>query len=102
LFSDAVILKAIVACVIAGSLLIASLAYYRRHVSGGTAALVAAMVCFLAVAVVHVCEATRTLSAAGWGQPASVGHYIDLGLAILGIVLLCFAVATMWIQRLSN
>jgi hypothetical protein len=33
----------------------------------------------------HVFEAFAILSALGWGQPHSIGHYIDLGATVLGV-----------------
>jgi hypothetical protein len=40
------------------------------------------------VVVAHVCEALHLLPWFGWGQEHSVGHYIDLSGAILGLALL--------------
>jgi len=40
------------------------------------------------VVVAHVCEALHLLPWFGWGQDHSVGHYIDLSSAILGLTLL--------------
>jgi hypothetical protein len=39
------------------------------------------------VIVAHVCEALHLLPWFGWGQEHSVGHYIDLSGAVLGLVL---------------
>ena len=40
------------------------------------------------VVVAHVCEVLHLLPWFGWGQEHSVGHYIDLASAILGVTLL--------------
>jgi hypothetical protein len=40
------------------------------------------------VVVAHVCEALHLLPWFGWGQEHSVGHYIDLSSAVLGLTLL--------------
>jgi hypothetical protein len=40
------------------------------------------------VVVAHVCEALHLLPWFGWGQEHSVGHYIDLSGAVLGLTLL--------------
>jgi hypothetical protein len=40
------------------------------------------------VVVAHVCEALDLLPWFGWGQEHSVGHYIDLSGAVLGLTLL--------------
>jgi hypothetical protein len=45
-------------------------------------------VCLLVVLFAHLSEALGFLPAIGWGQPNTVGHYIDLACAITGVVLL--------------
>jgi hypothetical protein len=40
------------------------------------------------VVVTHVAEALRVAPSLEWGEPHSVGHYIDLASAILGLALL--------------
>jgi hypothetical protein len=40
------------------------------------------------VVFTHVAESRQVLSGMGWGQPNSVGHYLDLASAILGCSLL--------------
>ena len=42
--------------------------------------------CFGIMALAHVFETFTILSALGWGQPHSVGHFIDLTATLLGIV----------------
>jgi hypothetical protein len=44
--------------------------------------------CFVVVALTHVFEAFRVFPSMEWGSPRSVGHYIDLGAAFLGLTLL--------------
>lgn len=41
----------------------------------------------LVVIAAHICEALRFFPQMGWGQPHSVGHYLDLSGAILGVML---------------
>jgi len=41
--------------------------------------------CFSAVVVTHIAEALRAFRAMGWGDPHSVGHYIDLTSAVAGV-----------------
>ena len=44
--------------------------------------------CFLTVVVLtHVAERFHIFPAMGWGQPDSVGHYLDLVSAIFGCAL---------------
>jgi hypothetical protein len=42
--------------------------------------------CFGLMALTHVFEAFSILPRFGWGQPHSIGHLIDLGAALLGVV----------------
>src|SRR5215831_2261140 len=41
----------------------------------------------LLVVLAHICEALNLLPSLGWGEEDSVGHYADLGSAILGLTL---------------
>jgi hypothetical protein len=43
--------------------------------------------CLMLVALTHVSEALHLLPWMHWGLPHSVGHYVDLGSAILGLTL---------------
>lgn len=43
--------------------------------------------CFAIMALTHVFEAFSILPALGWGQSHSVGHFIDLVAAVLGVAL---------------
>jgi hypothetical protein len=40
------------------------------------------------VVLTHICEAIHLLPAMHWGEPHSVGHYLDLSSALLGVTLL--------------
>ena len=44
--------------------------------------------CLLVVMFAHISEAFGLLSSIGWGQPNTLGHYIDLASAITGVALL--------------
>jgi hypothetical protein len=46
------------------------------------------LVCLIAVVLTHVAERLHLFRGMGWGQPDSVGHYLDLISRILGCVLL--------------
>jgi len=46
--------------------------------------------CLVVVVLTHVCEALHLLPWMRWGQPDSVGHYLDLSSAVLGLTLLPF------------
>jgi hypothetical protein len=43
--------------------------------------------CLVIVVVTHVCEALGWFPSMGWGLRHSVGHYVDLCCAVLGITL---------------
>jgi len=40
------------------------------------------------VVMAHVCEGFHLLPRMGWGEPQSVGHYLDLSGAAIGLTLL--------------
>ena len=43
--------------------------------------------CLMVVVFTHVAEAFRLFPGMNWGLPHSVGHYVDLGSAVLGVTL---------------
>jgi len=56
--------------------------------------------CFLTVVVLaHVAEGLPVLPGLGWGQPHSVGHYIDFISLVAGIGFLIAAVICTMISR---
>src|SRR6202035_951035 len=44
--------------------------------------------CLLLVVLTHTCEALQLLPWMHWGDEHSVGHYLDLASAVLGVTLL--------------
>jgi hypothetical protein len=42
----------------------------------------------------HVCEGLQLFPSMGWGLPNSLGHYLDLGSAVLGVTL--FPAGYLW------
>lgn len=60
--------------------------------------------CLLVVIFAHVCEAFGFFPSLGWGRPGTEGHYIDLGSALAGSILLAFGYFGRWIvrRRISN
>jgi len=69
------------------ALLARSAVLFRRRTRGSMMLLVAGG-CMVVVALAHVCEALQILPSMGWGQPRSIGHYVDFGAAMLGIAFL--------------
>ncbi len=41
--------------------------------------------CLMIVVLAHVCEALGLFPSMGWGREWSVGHYLDLGSAVVGL-----------------
>ncbi len=44
--------------------------------------------CLVVVVLTHVAKALHLFPAMGWGEGHSVGHYVDLSSAVLGVTLL--------------
>ena len=81
------VLKGFLALSAAFLLFLGAAIFYRRRRTRGSVSLLVGAACFVVVALTHVFEALEILRAAGWGQPRSIGHYIDLGAAVLGLTL---------------
>lgn len=47
--------------------------------------------CLVVVVLSHFAEALHLLPAMRWGEPDSVGHYVDLSSAVLGVMLTAIA-----------
>jgi len=45
------------------------------------------LICFGVMALTHAFEAFAIFPTLGWGQPHSVGHYVDLVAALSGVAL---------------
>ena len=60
------------------------------------------LACLLMVVLTHVAEALHIFPAMGWGLPNSVGHYLDLVSAILGVTLLLLGFITRALTRRKN
>jgi hypothetical protein len=86
------------ACCLLGGL--AVLCRQRRTL--GSLFLVVGASSFVIVALAHVFEALGILRAAGWGQPRSVGHYIDLGAALLGFILMLAGLVLQYVHQSSR
>ena len=91
--------KAIFALVLATILFGAASIFYRRRRTAATALAALATAFFVVVALTHLCEAFGLLSAFAWGEHNSLGHYIDLGAALLGLLFALSALATASIKR---
>jgi Ca2+/Na+ antiporter len=81
------LLKALVTLVPASMLVSgSSILFFRGRTVSSVIQLLGAG-CLMVVVVTHVCEALHLLPSMYWGQPQSVGHYLDLSSAVLGLTL---------------
>jgi succinate dehydrogenase/fumarate reductase cytochrome b subunit len=80
------LLKALVLLVPAGLLFSYSLVLSKRRAPWSALQLVGAT-CLVIVVLTHVCEALRLFPWMHWGAEHSVGHYLDLSSAVLGLTL---------------
>jgi len=79
--------KALVALMPASILFVGSvLLFLREKVFGAFLQLLGAG-CLLMVVLAHLCEALHVFPGMQWGSEHSVGHYLDLGSAVLGLTL---------------
>jgi len=74
------------------ALLVYSLRTFVRTRTAWSLLLVGGSVCFVIVILTHIGEALHLFPAMGWGEPRSIGHYVDLTSAIGGIALLMLGV----------
>jgi hypothetical protein len=81
------LLKALIALVPASLLLFGSLVLFSREKTVSSLLQLFGAACFVVVALSHVCEAFHLLPSMHWGQPHSVGHYLDFWSAVLGLSL---------------
>jgi len=84
---NATLSKALVALVPASILFVGSvLLFVREKVLGSFLQLVGAG-CLVMVVLAHLCEALHLFPWMQWGSENSVGHFLDLGSAVLGFTL---------------
>jgi hypothetical protein len=60
---------------------------FLRTKSGSSLLQLLGAVCLGIVVVAHTCEALGLFPSMGWGEEQSIGHYLDLGSAVLGLTL---------------
>jgi hypothetical protein len=81
------LLKALVAFVPAFMLLYGSVVLFFREKTAGAFLQVLGAGCLLVVVLTHALEALQIFPWMHWGFEHSVGHYLDLGSAVLGLTL---------------
>ena len=82
------LLKALAVLVPVSVLCIGSAAAFAKEKTFRSAIQLAGAGCLMLVVLVHVCEALRLFQWMRWGDPHSLGHYVDLVSVILGLTLL--------------
>jgi len=79
--------RALAALVPAGILFVGSvLLFHRERILGSFLQLVGAG-CLVMVVLTHLCEALHLFPWMHWGSEHSIGHYLDLWSAVLGLTL---------------
>lgn len=81
------LIKATVALVPTMLLAIGSTAMLARRRNVWPAVQLCGSAFLMMVALAHICEALGWFPGMGWGAPHSVGHYVDLSCAVLGVTL---------------
>jgi hypothetical protein len=82
------LVKALIASVPACLLVTGSVVVFLRGRTVGSALQLFGAGCLAVVVLTHVAEALHLLPWMHWGEPRSVGHYVDLSGAVLGLTLL--------------
>jgi succinate dehydrogenase/fumarate reductase cytochrome b subunit len=85
---NATVLKALFLFVPAGALLSASLVVFLRGRTMFSFLQLLGAGCLMIVVLAHICEGLRLFPWMHWGDPHSVGHYLDLSSAVAGVTLL--------------
>ncbi len=84
---NATLLKSLLALVVVSVLLAASAVFIKRERSTGSLLQLLGALLLVIVVLSHVFEALNLFPQMQWGQPHSVGHYLDFGSAVLGLTL---------------
>jgi len=81
------LLKAVVALVPVSMLFSGSVVLFSQAKSVSSVLQLLGAGCLLVVVLTHACEALRLFPWMYWGAEHSVGHYLDLSTAVLGVTL---------------
>jgi hypothetical protein len=81
------LLKALVALIPASVLLAASLVFFLRGKTVSSLLQLLGAGCLVMVLLTHLSEALQLFPWMHWGSPHSIGHYLDLASAVLGLTL---------------
>ena len=64
-----------------------AVALYARTKTASSLVQVLGAACLIVVVLTHVCEALNLFPSMRWGAEDSIGHYVDLASAVLGLSL---------------
>lgn len=84
-FMNATLLKTLVALVPACILLAGSVVLFSRTKSVGSLLQLVGAGCLMLVVLTHICEALHLFASKYWGLENTIGHYVDLLSAVLGL-----------------
>jgi hypothetical protein len=82
------LLKLLVASILVGILLAATVVAFARGRTVSSSLRLGGAGCLVVVVLAHAAETLRLFPGMHWGDPHSIGHYVDLTSAVLGITLL--------------
>jgi hypothetical protein len=82
------LVKALLALIPVCVLLAGSVSVLLRRRTGWSILQVLGAGCLVVVVLIHICEALHLFPWMHWGDEHSVGHYLDLSSAVLGVTLL--------------
>ncbi len=82
-----ILVKALVALIPACMLFAGSVAVFWRGKTPGSVLQLLGAGCLVIVVLTHVAEGLQLFSSMQWGEAESVGHYLDVSSAVLGITL---------------
>jgi len=88
----ATLLKALFVAMPVVALFVYSARLFVRSRTAWSLLLMGGSVCFVVVIFTHIAEDLRLFPEMGWGNPHSIGHYLDLSSAVGGIALLALGV----------
>jgi len=81
------LVRALLLLMPATALLSVSLVLFARSKNTGSFLQLMGAGCLVLVVLAHVCEGLGLLLWMQWGRPHSIGHYVDLASAVLGVTL---------------
>ena len=85
---DSALLRAVLLLIPIGALFVWSIALFLRTTTAFTFIQLVGAGLLVIVVLTHICEALGLFRFMQWGSPHRVGHYLDLGCALLGLILL--------------